>query len=300
MSNTDLTQLDAGDIIQQPCLLLGILSESLLEYCFQFITIANFMRLCKVNRFFRRYMSVINVRSMLCNSFHFVNYNCLIHSETLSIGLPDRLRVVKGTIGRHVVYTTDISTFNHNFNGRSNGIAVMVKFDRWYNMSVEYGFARAAIGLMNNWILNEMRTLQPLRFAGIFSSRSVRRYLVNHLRRFFTGGGNEANSMALQLVCDDEMVGVSHGISAEMGLLPEITFGLCEVKSKHCQYVQYIGALLTRSYGISYMSIDPVFTAPVEGRDVTDFFIDVTQTDVEALNEVFAELYPGFVAVRFD
>jgi hypothetical protein len=182
----------------------------------------------------------------------------------------------------------------------------METFERRYSLPVSFDLARNAVRILNRWMDEwvdaKILTLQPLRLAGLFSSRSVRRYLINHLRRFYVGGFNQENSRALQLDCDDEAVGVSLGISAEMELLPEITYDMGEVHRKACPYVQYMGALLTRSYGVSFMRIDPVYITPGEGREVTGFFMDVTRTDVEALNKVFVELYPrpAFVPIRFD
>ena len=291
-----------GAVMQLPCLLLDKLDECLIAYCLQFLPIASFMRISKVSRFFHKYMSSISVRNILFNSFQFVNHNWLVHSDTLSIGSPDRFRAVKDLTGRRMPCITDISAFR----GRSHSIAVMETFERRYSLPVSFDLARNAVRILNRWMDEwvdaKILTLQPLRLAGLFSSRSVRRYLINHLRRFYVGGFNQENSRALQLDCDDEAVGVSLGISAEMELLPEITYDMSEVHRKACPYVQYMGALLTRSYGVSFMRIDPVYITPGEGREVTGFFMDVTRTDVEALNKVFVELYPrpAFVPIRFD
>ena len=323
MSNTNLTQLELapqseaidqqpgsvvqqpgavvqqpGVVVQHPCLFLDMLSGNDVEYCLRFLPIVNFMRICRVGRRFIGYRTVEYVWKHLWNSFCFVSQIKFMFSEALPLASPYKFRVINGQAGRHMSWTADVSTIVNRY----NSFAVMETFERRYTLSVEYELVRNAVGLLNNWVRDRIPTLQPLRLAGLFSSRSVRRCLVNHLRRFFTGGAGQMNPVEMQLVCDDEIVGKSRGISAKMELLPEITYDLsqCKVKLQDCPYVQYMGALLTHSYGISYMRIDPIYVAPGEGREVSGFFMDVTRTDVEALNGVFVGLYPAFVAVSFD
>jgi hypothetical protein len=64
--------------------------------------------------------------------------------------------------------------------------------------------------------------------------------------------------------------------------------------------VQFVGALLTRSYGITFMEISPLYVEHGQDRPRYGAYMDINPLDVDRLNSVFSSLYSGFVSFEFN
>ena len=260
MSNTDLKPFTNSPI--------AILGDNLITTCMEFLTLVSYLRLRRVNRYFRLLRNAEFVWTCVTRSFSFA---------CLDINL---------------VISPEISPLT--------SVSAIEGFYRSYTRQVNYTAASPLFLFINDWIYdlsrpNSSKSLSPLRRAGCFCSRDVRRLLHNHLSRFFTGGANEGNSA--QITCHDEQLGVADGISETMEL---ITRREGAVYHNDGIAVQFVGALLTRSYGITFMEISPLYVEHGQDRPRYGAYMDINPLDVDRLNSVFSSLYSGFVSFEFN
>ena len=286
MSNTVLSLSQSESSIT-------MLDDNLIKMCMSFLTFVGFMNITGVNRYFHLQRTVPYIIEKFMLSFSFVHYDRLQFMQSLS-----RYRHGNGRISQRITWNPDSYDIYCDHGNEVSvdlfiSVSAIAKLYWSYFRSVNFRTAGPIFSVVNDWIwsVNANKTLLNLRRAGCFYSRDVRRLLINHLSRFFLGGANEENSAQAVVVCNDEIVGE---ISNTMNLIPQVRLGSTRNVGIA---VQFLRVLLTRSYKITYMNIDPVYRELYTELPVTGFFVDVDQNDVDRLNTVFTELYPDFVAI---
>ena len=291
MSNTGSEQHPFSLILKLDCNLIAI--------CMNFLTFASYIRFCCVNKNFQSRRKVDCAWKYIVRSFQFMDNDQLLYLKTLS-----RYRFGDGRVSSRITWNPDVDDPHDDASVDVHlltSVSTMANFYWCYTRPVTYSIGRPLCLFLNDWvqIRDRTRSLLPLRRAGCFRSRDLRRLLINHLSLFFNGGANAANSAAI--VCRDEHLGVSDGISDTMELLPDET---TKARNFHYDYilVQFVRALLTRSYRITYMKIIPRNSVAGcdQGSPETGFFMDIDPSDVDRLNTVFALRYQEFVKINFN